>query len=59
MTPQEFARRYVDRAPATTTCASCTTRAKTSPVGRTFTVEYLGNVVDGAPVTYLNVDIAR
>jgi bleomycin hydrolase len=30
---------------------------KTSPVGRTFTVEYLGNVVEGGIVTYLNVDI--
>ena len=31
---------------------------KSSPVGRTFTVEYLGNVVEGGIVTYLNVDIA-
>jgi len=31
---------------------------RTSPVGRTFTVEYLGNVVEGGIVTYLNVDIA-
>jgi len=31
---------------------------KTSPVGRTFTVEYLGNVVEGGQVIYLNVDIA-
>jgi bleomycin hydrolase len=30
---------------------------KSSPVGRTFTVEYLGNVVEGGIVTYLNVDI--
>jgi len=30
----------------------------TSPVGRLFTVEYLGNVVEGGLVTYLNVDIA-
>ena len=30
---------------------------KTSPVGRTFTIEYLGNVVGGTPIKYLNVDI--
>ena len=28
-----------------------------SPIGRTFTVEYLGNVIGGPPVTYLNVDV--
>ena len=28
-----------------------------SPIGRTFTVEYLGNVVGGPPVSYLNVDM--
>jgi bleomycin hydrolase len=30
----------------------------TSPVGKTFTVEYLGNVLGGPPVVYLNVDMA-
>ena len=29
-----------------------------SPDGRTFTVEYLGNVVGAPPVIYLNVDMA-
>ena len=29
----------------------------TSPRGRTFTVEYLGNVVEGGIVKYLNVDV--
>jgi len=29
----------------------------TSPVGATFTVEYLGNVVDAPPIKYLNIDI--
>ena len=29
----------------------------TSPVGQTFTVEYLGNVLGAPPVTYLNVDM--
>ena len=29
----------------------------TSPYGRTFTVEYLGNVVGGPPVKYLNVEM--
>ena len=31
--------------------------ARASPFGRTFTVEHLGNVVDGAIVKYLNVEI--
>ena len=30
---------------------------ETSPEGATFTVEYLGNVVDAPPIKYLNVDI--
>ena len=30
-----------------------------SPLGRTFTVEHLGNVVGAPPVVYLNVDIAQ
>ena len=30
----------------------------TSPFGRTYTVEYLGNVVGAPPVTYLNVEMA-
>ncbi|HAA95468.1 MAG TPA: aminopeptidase, partial [Dehalococcoidia bacterium] len=30
---------------------------ETSPMGATFTVEYLGNVVDGPAIKYLNVDI--
>ena len=29
----------------------------TSPVGATFTVEYLGNVVDAPPIKYLNVEM--
>ncbi len=29
-----------------------------SPVGKTFTVEYLGNVLGGPPVIYLNVDMS-
>ena len=41
-----------------TTCAWCTTRGRSSPVGKTFTVEYLGNVLGGPPVTYLNVDMS-
>ncbi len=38
----------------TSTSAWCTTRASPAPMGRTFTVEYLGNVVDAPPVVYLN-----
>ena len=30
---------------------------ETSPVGATFTVEYLGNIVDAPPIKYLNIEI--
>ena len=30
---------------------------ETSPAGATFTVDYLGNVVDAPPIKYLNIDI--
>jgi bleomycin hydrolase len=30
-----------------------------SPAGRTFTVQYLGNVLGAPPVTYLNVDMSQ
>ena len=56
MTPKSFYRRYVTLPLADYVCLVHDPR-KTSPVGRTFTVEYLGNVVEGGVVTYLNVDI--
>jgi bleomycin hydrolase len=57
LTPQEFVARYVDLPLDDYVCLVNDPRPS-SPAGRTFTVEYLGNVVGGPPVTYLNVDIA-
>ncbi|MFJ5031277.1 aminopeptidase C [Streptomyces sp. NPDC088560] len=54
LTPAEFAASYVDLPLEEYVCLVHDPRAS-SPVGRTFTVEYLGNVVDGPPVVYLNV----
>jgi len=58
MTPLRFARKYVTLPIEDYVCLVHDPR-KTSPVGRTFTVDFLGNVVGGAPVVYLNVEIAR
>lgn len=57
LTPQEFARRYVTVPLDEYVCLVHDPRP-TSPPGRTYTVEFLGNVVGGETVTYLNVDIA-
>jgi len=57
LTPQEFAARYVDVPVADYVCLVHDPRP-TSPVGRTFTVEYLGNVIGAPPVTYLNADMS-
>jgi bleomycin hydrolase len=57
LTPQEFAARYVELPVADYVCLVHDPRP-TSPTGRTFTVEYLGNVIGAPPVTYLNVDMA-
>jgi bleomycin hydrolase len=56
LTPQEFAAKYVDLPVSDYVCLVNDPRPS-SPVGRTFTVEYLGNVIGGPPVTYLNVDM--
>ena len=56
MTPQEFARKYVTADLEEYVCLVHDPRPG-SPFGRTFTVAYLGNVVGGEPVKYLNVDI--
>ncbi|MCH2153176.1 MAG: C1 family peptidase [Phycisphaerales bacterium] len=56
MTPQAFAKKYVNIDLDDYVCIVNDPRP-TSPVGRTFTVEYLGNVVGGTPVKYLNVDM--
>jgi len=56
MTPQKFAKKYVALPIEDYVCLVHDPRPS-SPVGRTFTVDFLGNVDGGAPVTYLNVDI--
>jgi bleomycin hydrolase len=57
LTPQEFAARYVELPVADYVCLVHDPRPS-SPTGRTFTVEYLGNVIGAAPVGYLNVDMS-
>jgi bleomycin hydrolase len=57
LTPQEFAAKYVDLPLDEYVCLVHDPRPS-SPVGRTFTVEYLGNVVGGPQVIYLNVDMS-
>jgi bleomycin hydrolase len=57
MTPQAFAKRYATLPLDEYVCLVNDPRAS-SPVGRTFTVEFLGNVVGGARVVYLNVDVS-
>jgi bleomycin hydrolase len=57
LTPQEFAAKYVELPVADYVCLVHDPRP-TSPTGRTFTVDYLGNVIGAPPVTYLNVDMS-
>jgi bleomycin hydrolase len=56
-TPQEFAAKYVQLPLSDYVCLVDDPRPS-SPKGRTFTVDYLGNVVGGALVVYLNVEVA-
>jgi bleomycin hydrolase len=56
LTPQEFADRYVELPLDDYVCMVNDPR-ESSPFGRTFTVEYLGNVTDGEIVKYLNVEM--
>ena len=58
LTPQEFAAKYVDLPVDDYVCLVHDPRPA-SPIGRTFTVEYLGNVLGAPPVIYLNVDMSR
>jgi bleomycin hydrolase len=57
LTPQEFAARYVELPIDDYVCLVHDPRSS-SPAGRTFTVQYLGNVLGAPPVIYLNVDMA-
>jgi bleomycin hydrolase len=56
LTPREFAERYVDLPLDEYVCLVHDPRPS-SPQGRTFTVQYLGNVLGAPPVIYLNVAI--
>src|SRR4030095_5176420 len=56
MTPAEFAEKYVE-VPVDDYVCLVPARRPGSPVGRTFTVDYLGNIVDAPPVVYLNVEV--
>jgi bleomycin hydrolase len=56
LTPQEFAARYVGLPIDDYVCLVHDPRSS-SPAGRTFTVEYLGNVLGAPPVIYLNVGV--
>ncbi|GAA1697631.1 C1 family peptidase [Kribbella yunnanensis] len=55
-TPAEFAAAYVQVPVDDYVCLVHDPR-ESSPVGKTFTVDYLGNVIDAPPVVYLNVEI--
>jgi bleomycin hydrolase len=56
LTPQEFVAKYVDLPFEEFVCLVHDPRPS-SPAGRTFTVEYLGNVIGGPRVIYLNVGV--
>ncbi len=56
LTPREFATKFVDLPLDEYVCLVHDPRPR-NPTGRTYTVEHLGNVVGGDPVSYLNVDI--
>jgi bleomycin hydrolase len=56
LTPQEFAAKYITLPIDEYVCLVHDPR-ETSPYGRTFTVEYLGNVWEGGITRYLNVEI--
>jgi len=58
MTPQDFVSDYVTLPVEDYVCVVHDPR-ESSPYGRTFTVEHLGNVVGGRQVVYLNVEIER
>ena len=56
MTPLEFAGKYISTPMEEFVCLVHDPR-RSNPPGRTYTVQYLGNVVDGTRIKYLNVDI--
>jgi bleomycin hydrolase len=56
LTPREFAKKYLNNAPDDYICLVNDPRPYHPPL-KTYTVEFLGNVIDGELVKYLNVDI--
>ncbi|MBO55435.1 MAG: aminopeptidase [Dehalococcoidia bacterium] len=56
MTPMEFADKYIVTPMDDYVCLVHDPR-ESSPSGKTFTIQYLGNVVDGVPIKYINVGI--
>jgi bleomycin hydrolase len=56
LTPQEFRDKYLTTELESYVCLVHDPR-DSSPPGKTYTVELLGNVIDAPPVVYLNVDI--
>jgi bleomycin hydrolase len=56
MTPRQFAKQFVDLPLDEYVCIVHDPRPA-NPYGRTYTVQYLGNVVGGRRVTYLNVEM--
>ena len=56
MTPKKFAKKYITLPLDDYVCLVHDPR-KTNPTGRTYTVQYLGNVIGGDMVIYLNIEI--
>ena len=56
MTPMEFAEKYIVTPMDDYVCLVHDPR-KSNHYGKTFTIQYLGNVVDGPPIKYINVSI--
>ena len=56
MTPIDFAKKYIVTPMDDYVCLVHDPR-KSNPYGKTFTIQYLGNVVDGPPIKYINVSI--
>ena len=56
MTPLEFVEKYISTPMEEFVCLVHDPRRANLP-GRTYTVQYLGNVVDGTRIKYLNIDI--
>ena len=56
ITPKEFLKKYIDFDLSSYVCL-INAPTKDKPYNKMYTVDYLGNVVGGHPVRYLNVDI--